>query len=382
MTFTQRIKRLILMTGVSLVAIAALLASLAIAAQQARDRGQKTKPVQKPEPPSQEKTPKDPAPDAPKPAGAQNLALVIGVSKYQNLPEAMQLNYADKDARALADFLISPQGGFSRENVVLLTNEEATRANILEQLGRLRESPKESLVLIYFAGHGEVWQSKQEGSEQGFLLPYDMRIEAPDATAVQMDAFNNIIRKIRSRSVVVITDACKSGAIGDLANRPQKGRGIATKDIAEADANDYQSSFILTAAAPWQSSLEVDELKHGVFTYHLLGGLQGAADQDRNGIVTAGELFGYVRTQVTEYTEKRQTPESNIGYDTTIPLSILNDPGLAEYRRWFESDPLVSRWVSGFDEALRGNLLTRPEGMSAWTFYKRLFGYHHTPHEV
>ncbi len=135
-------------------------------------------------------------------------------------------------------------------------------------------------------------------------------------------------------------------------------------------------------AAPWQSSLELEELKHGIFTHHLLRGLQGAADQDRNGIVAAGELFGYVRAQVTEATQGQQAPESNAGYDTTIPLSILNDPGLTEYRRWFESDHLVSRWVSAFDEALRGNRLTRPEGMSAWTFYKRLFGYHRTPHEV
>src|SRR5262245_22864504 len=113
----------------------ALLASLSTAAQQNRTRGVKTKPVTTAETPSRTTATNEPAPAGQKTAGAQNLALVIGVSKYQNLPAGMQLNYADQDAQSLTDFLVGPQGGFSRENVVLLTNEAATRANILEQLG-------------------------------------------------------------------------------------------------------------------------------------------------------------------------------------------------------------------------------------------------------
>src|SRR5205823_6238342 len=43
---------------------------------------------------------------------------------------------------------------------------------------------------------------------------------------------------------------------------------------------------------------------HGVFTYHVLEGLRGAADADRDGKVTVGELFEYVRRKVIEETEK------------------------------------------------------------------------------
>ena len=46
--------------------------------------------------------------------------------------------------------------------------------------------------------------------------------------------------------------------------------------------------------------MELPELGHGVFTYYLLQGLQGAADLNRDGIVTIQELYEYVEQQVTQ----------------------------------------------------------------------------------
>ena len=46
-------------------------------------------------------------------------------------------------------------------------------------------------------------------------------------------------------------------------------------------------------------SLELQELGHGVFTYYLVRGLRGAADLNRDGIVTLQELYEYVEQQVT-----------------------------------------------------------------------------------
>ena len=57
---------------------------------------------------------------APNGVGAQSFALVIGISKYKNLPVKAQLQFADEDAKALRDFLVSPKGGFRPENVILL----------------------------------------------------------------------------------------------------------------------------------------------------------------------------------------------------------------------------------------------------------------------
>src|SRR5262245_8160953 len=60
--------------------------------QSAQERGQKVKEAPKPEQPANDR---GTVPAASNAAGPQNLALVIGVSKYQNLPQGMQLKYAD-----------------------------------------------------------------------------------------------------------------------------------------------------------------------------------------------------------------------------------------------------------------------------------------------
>jgi hypothetical protein len=318
--------------------------------------------------------------------GGQSHALIIGISKYPNLRPELQLAYPAADARALYEFLTSRNGGFLPENVTLLTDEQATQEQILNSLDKLRDVLKESLVLIFFAGHGEVLRSKQGGADQGFLLPYDARADSLAGTAVQMDQFNNTIKKIRARSTIIITDACKSGTIGDLGS--QRLRGIAAKDIDETDANDYQSTFILTAAGPAQSSLEFPELKHGVFTYYLLEALSGKADGDGNGLVTAGEAYQYVRANVSQQVAKRtrgeysQEPETNARYDASIPFAVMSDSGLAETRNWFESDPFVLLTAANFDGALREKKLTEPARLNAYYYYTRLKDNPRTPEKL
>ncbi len=48
-----------------------------------------------------------------------------------------------------------------------------------------------------------------------------------------------------------------------------------------------------------QEAHSFEQGRHGLFTYHLLRGLQGLADADRDGMVVAGELCTYARNQVS-----------------------------------------------------------------------------------
>src|SRR3972149_518300 len=58
-------------------------------------------------------------------------------------------------------------------------------------------------------------------------------------------------------------------------------------------------SSLPPAPRPAEGSLELDELGHGIFSYYLVRGLQGAADLNRDGIVTLQELYEYVEQQVS-----------------------------------------------------------------------------------
>ena len=89
----------------------------------------------------------------------RSYALVIGISKYENLPPEAQLEYPDRDAESVYTVLISAEGGqFPAENVHKLINENATAANIKKELETWLPSvtKDDDRVVIYFAGHGFV----------------------------------------------------------------------------------------------------------------------------------------------------------------------------------------------------------------------------------
>src|ERR1700760_3131446 len=80
------------------------------------------------------------------PAHVKSYAFLIGISRYQKV---QSLEYADKDAELLADFLKSPLGGVDPENIFTLTNEEATRAAIDDAVRKFvvpHGAPENSLI--------------------------------------------------------------------------------------------------------------------------------------------------------------------------------------------------------------------------------------------
>ena len=56
-------------------------------------------------------------------------AVIVGISRYRNLADKDQLQFAERDAQAIFTALISPEGGnFRVENVHMLTGDKATLA--------------------------------------------------------------------------------------------------------------------------------------------------------------------------------------------------------------------------------------------------------------
>jgi len=256
-----------------------------------------------------------PATPAPRPAVTipRSYALVIGVAKYKNLPESAQLAYPNRDAEDMYTTLISAEGGqFPAENVHKLINENATVANIRQELEQWLPSvtKDDDRVLIYFAGHGFVSGGK------AYLAPYDIDLHSIPTTAYPMeDMGKDIGGKIKGKWKVLITDACHSGAITPETDRAQ----------VNATLLDLQKSlFSLTASRDREQSFESDQFGggHGVFTYYVVKGLEGEADTNGDGVVTADELSEYVHTNVRLATQAAQNPTSERGsFDPNMVLA-------------------------------------------------------------
>ncbi|HEY1340772.1 MAG TPA: tetratricopeptide repeat protein, partial [Bryobacteraceae bacterium] len=249
----------------------------------------------------------------------RSYAVVVGISRYQNLPEKDQLHFAERDAQSIYSILISPEGGnFKQENVRVLAGANATLAGMRREIDNwLPATAKEGdRVLIYFAGHGFMYQGK------GYLAPYDFKKENIATTGYPMDELGAVIGgKIRARWKILMTDACHSGAIS-----PED-----TENLNKTLSDLNPSLFSLTASRAREQSFESPALEggHGVFTYYVAQGMGGAADTSGDGIVTADELAEYVHTQVRDATEQKQNPTSDRGnFDPEMLLAYV--PGNAK----------------------------------------------------
>ena len=275
-----------------------------------------------PAPPAQQqrdlKVEKIEEPSTPAPPKAvaipRSYALIVGIAKYQNLPPNLQLNFSERDAEAVYSILISPEGGnFKAENVHKLVGPKATLAAVKREIEVWLPSvaKEDDRVLIYFAGHGFVYQG------QGYLATYDFDMKNIAGTGYPMAALGKTMGSvIQAKNKVLLTDSCHSGAIS-----PEDSASL-NRTLADL----HKSLFSLTASRDRERSFESADWGggHGIFTYYVVKGMEGAADTSGDGIVTADELAEYVHTQVREATNGQQNPTSDRGsFDPNMLLAYV-----------------------------------------------------------
>jgi len=255
------------------------------------------------------------APQTSKVSIPRSYAVVIGIANYVKLPDSAQLKFSERDAEAIYSILISPEGGnFKAENVRKLIGPKATLANIRQELEQWLPgiTKDDDRVLIYFAGHGFVYGGK------GYLAPYDFDKSDITSTGYSMETLGRVIgSSIKGKWKVLLTDSCHSGAITPEAD-------VQTLNRSLLDLN--KSLFSLTASRDRERSFESPEWGggHGIFTYYVVKGLEGTADESGDGIVTADELANYVRTEVRQATAGKQNPTSERGsFDPDMLLAYV-----------------------------------------------------------
>ena len=249
-------------------------------------------------------------------------AVVIGINDYPKLPK---LKYAVNDAQAFFD-LLAIGNQVPAANITLLVNDQATLRNLRSALGiRLKEAAdKDDMVIIYFAGHGAVEPDTKSLDADGlekYLLAYDSDPSELYATGFPMREIAHILDRIRSERLIFVADSCYSGASG--------GRTVSTGGIRANISDTFldriaggRGKVIITASAANEVSVEKDDLRHGVFTYYLLEGLKGAADSDRDGMITVDEAYRYVSEKVPRATGQEQHPVKKGSVEGNLILSI------------------------------------------------------------
>ncbi len=256
-------------------------------------------------------------------------ALVVGISDYQN-SQIPDLQFAHRDAEAFATFLQSPGGGgVSPDQIRLLTNAQATNANICAGLSWLMDNSAEGdVAIIYFSGHGDV-ESKTR-SQLGFLLSWDSPPVNYAAGAVHLYYLQEVVSTLsldNKAKVVLITDACHAGKLagtsvgGSQATASNLARQFAQEvKILSCQPNEYSNE-----SARWGGG-------RGVFSWHLVNGLYGLADQNGDQVVTLLEISRFLEDKVpADVAPASQIPMFFGNRGET--LALVDAPTLAEVRQ-------------------------------------------------
>jgi|GEM_PF-3499726 len=235
---------------------------------------------------------------APRP---DDFALLIGISKYRDIPEAQ---FAEKDVRAVKRHLLAM--GYPEENIVSLLGDHATNSSIAEKLERWfpMNVSAASTVFVYYSGHG----APDPESKQAYLVPWDGQPGDLADTAFPLARFYKDLQKLPAKRVLVALDSCFSGA-GGRSVLAKGARPLVTR--VDAAVPQDGKLVVFTASQADQISGTLEDQGHGAFTYYFLKGLDGEAS-DGSGRVTAGSLYGYLAKRVSAAAhrqEREQNPQ-------------------------------------------------------------------------
>ncbi len=155
-------------------------------------------------------------------------------------------------------------------------------------------------MFFFFAGHGAT-RTLDDGRQSGFIVPVDADPANYYSTAISMTALREASDLIPAKHIYFVMDSCYSG----LALSRGSG-GFARDRTYLEEVTRRVARQILTAGGADQQVADDGPDGHSVFTWALLQGLQGRADLDGNGVITASELGAYVSPIVAQFA--KQTP--------------------------------------------------------------------------
>lgn len=137
-------------------------------------------------------------------------ALVVGIDKYVN-PE-WNLQGCSLDA-AIMSGILQDHYDFPRDNIRLVLDNRATKANILERLDWLvRDATAGDVLVFFYAGHGSQVRDRNgdelEDRMDEILCPHDLNWDDPLTDDILDQHFSRVPE---GANLTIIFDCCHSG---------------------------------------------------------------------------------------------------------------------------------------------------------------------------
>lgn len=317
-------------------------------------------------------------------------AVVVGISDYQDagIPD---LRFAVKDAEAFANYLSRGlgAGNLDGDHLKVLLNRDATTAQVAAALDWLIDVSREGdQCIIYFSGHGDV--ETKTRNQMGFLLTWDSPPQTYIAGAFPLFYLQEVISTLSTVNkcqVLMVADACRAGKLA--------GSGIGGAQATSANlAKQYSNEIRILSCQPNEYSIEGEQWGggRGAFSYHLMDGLYGMADKNKDGSVSLLEIERYLEDHVTSEVAPQSQVPMVLGNKTEKLATVIPDVLAAIQKDRNNHLPAFastdSRGVEGqvltavdagtrdkyaaFKEALKARAFFEPADACADTLYNQL----------
>lgn len=248
---------------------------------------------------------------------SRRLGLVIGVNQYQDTA-FHSLQYAENDARALAQWLVNVKGGnWSPPDVQLIQGQHATKELIESQLSQmcLSLAAPDDLIFIYFAGHAFI----DERTGDGYLAFANTSYQ--DATtALPLASFvRYVMARCRAAHLVLLLDCYQTGNYWMMRRsspydfRPLLATSMNT--LTQLPGN----RLLLCSCRGNSQAPETGERGLGLFLYRTILGLCGPAIDTATNTTSLEQLYSFL----TGTLPAQQQPQ--LFGQTHSPLLLVGD---------------------------------------------------------
>ncbi len=209
--------------------------------------------------------------------GVATYAIVVGSN--DGGPGQEKLRYAEEDARRMGAFL-SEMGGYAKSSIdiVVAPTPDAVRARVDALQTKIQAdlaAGKKTRVLFYYSGHARA-TALDLGNAQLPLAELRARLFA-----------------VPAHLTVVVLDACQSGAF----SRVKGATPAADFSFNSKNQLDASGVAVLASSSGSELSQESEALRGSYFTHHLLVGMRGAGDTNKDGQVSIDEAYRYAYHQ-------------------------------------------------------------------------------------
>ena len=228
----------------------------------------------------------------------RRLGLIIGINQYQDAT-FLPLQFAENDAKALAQWLVNDRGGkWAPSDLQLMLGTQATSelAQSLVMQACVNIAEPDDLVLIYYAGHAFL----DEVSGDGYLAFANTRYRRP-ATGLHL---RTLVRQamVRSRAaqVVLMLDCFQTGPIWSMRRTSPFDFKPLLGSTLQSNLQQTQGRLLYCSCRGNEYVPEAGERNLGVLVYGMLLGLCGPATDPASGQITLQTLHAFLSNSLDE----------------------------------------------------------------------------------